>query len=81
MRMIFGVVWCGISNEYCGSDVKCFCGGIHYVYYLTWNGLCWSCGGYDSYIYVGWDCVPDLLCLYLSWRWHLEVDLVQCLVL
>ena len=29
----------------------------------------------------GWDCDLDLLYLYLSQWWHLEVDLVWCLVL
>ena len=50
--MTFDVVCHSVSDEYCGGNMKCFYDGIHYVCYVTWNGLCGSHGDYDSYIYV-----------------------------
>ena len=52
VRMIFDVVCYDKSDEYCGGGMKCFYGGIHYFYDVTWNGLCGSHDNYDSYIYV-----------------------------
>ena len=87
----------GLRNFYCEDDLWCgVLWQKWWVLWwqckvlLWWHPLCLLCDLEEPLwelwqlwlLYLcGLDCNLDLLCLYLSWWWHLEVDLVWCLVL
>ena len=81
VRMIFDVVGNGISDDNCDGDVKCFLWLWPLYLLCDLEQPIWESWWLWLLYLHDWDCDLNLLCLYLSLWCHLEVDLVQCLVL
>ena len=81
VRIIFDVVCHSDNDKHWDNGImKHSYGGIYCLWCdLEW--LLWELWWLWLWYLQGWDCNLDLLCLYPSWWWCLEIDLVWYLVL